>query len=182
MQKLSRCGPSGAVMAVLVLSLGACEKHQEAPPVAALPPPSPQLPAPIPSADDLLQGQFAQFGAKPGDGGWTVTLSSAKFKAGKVSFAPDDEATIGKIAELLNANLQLRILIEDYADEHGSRTHTQRLSQEHANAVLRDLTSMGVDPGKVQAQGRFDDSKNPRVEFIFSNAGGEFRPAPVENS
>ena len=103
-------------------------------------------------------------------------------KASKVSFAPDDEATIGKIAELLNANLQLRILIEDYADEHGSRTHTQRLSQEHANAVLRDLTSMGVDPGKVQAQGRVDDSKNPRVEFIFSNAGGEFRPAPVENS
>jgi outer membrane protein OmpA-like peptidoglycan-associated protein len=133
--------PIGAVMAVLFLSLGACEKHQEVPPVAAL------------------------FGAKPGDGGWTVTLSSAKFKAGKVSLAPDDEATIGKIAELLKANLQLRILIEDYADEHGSRTHTQRLSQEHANAVLRDLTSMGVG-----------------VEFIFSNAGGEFRPAPVENS
>ena len=183
MQKLNRCGPSAAITVLLFLGLGACTKHQEAPPLAALPPPPPTpLPTPIPSADDLLHGQFAQFGAKPGDGGWTVTLSSAKFKAGKVSFAPEDEATVTKIAELLKANLQLRILIEDYAEERGSRAHTQRLSQQHANAVLRDLASTGVDPGKVQAQGRVDDSKNPRVKFIFSNAAGEFRPAPVENS
>ncbi len=86
--------------------------------------------------------------------------------------------TVGKIAELLKANLQLRVLIEDYTDGHGSRAHQQRL----ADAVLHDLTTSGVDATKIEAQGPVDDSQKSRVKFIFSNAAGEFRPAPVENS
>lgn len=177
-------GTAGAVLATLFLGLGACSKHQDPPPIVAMPSPPPAPPpAPLPpSADQLLQGQYEQLGAKPSDGGRTVILSSAKFRGRTVSFAPDDAATVGKIAELLKANLQLRVLIEDYTDGHGSRAHQQQLSQQHADAVLRDLTSSGVDATKIQAQGRVDDSKNSRVEFIFSNAAGEFRPAPVENS
>ena len=110
-------------MATLLLNLGACAKHQGEPainaPPAALPAPPPAPPPPNP--DDLLQGQLEQLGAKPGDGGWTVTLSSAEYKEGKATFAPDDEVTVGKIAELLKANLQLRVLIEDYTGGHGSR-------------------------------------------------------------
>jgi outer membrane protein OmpA-like peptidoglycan-associated protein len=184
MGKVVISGTLGVVMAMLLLNLGACAKHQGEParnaPPAPLPAPHPAPPPPNP--DDLLQGQLEQLGAKPGDGGWTVTLPSGEYKEGKATFAPDDEVTVGKIAELLKANLQLRVLIEDYTDGHGSRAHQQRLSQRHADAVLHDLTTSGVDATKIQAQGRVDDSQKSRVKFIFSNAAGEFRPAPVENS
>lgn len=182
MRKISVSVVSCAVSTALLLGLSACVKHQEAPPVAALPPPAPPPPAPPPSPDEVLQGQLQNIGARQTDGGWTVTLQGAKYTAGRVSFPAEGQATMGKIAELLKANLQLRILIEDYGNTRRSKTHAQEVSQMHADAVLRELTSNGVDPAKIQAQGRVGDPHNPRVEIIFSNAAGDFRPAPVENS
>jgi OOP family OmpA-OmpF porin len=184
MRKIRLSTASCAVTAALLVGLSACAKHQESPPVAALPPPPPPPPppAPPPSPDAVLQGQLENLGARQTDGGWTVTLPSAKYTGGRVSFGSEDQATLGKVVELLKANLQLRVLIEDYGNARGSKAHAHEVSQMHANAVLRDLTRNGVDPAKIQAQGNIGAAQHPRVEIIFSNAAGEFRPAPVENS
>ena len=181
MRKLN--GASCALAALALLSLGACTKHQEPAPVAALPPPPPPAPPPpSPSADDQLNGRLAVLGATPKDAGWTVTLTSAKFKQGKVSFGTDEEATLAKIAVLLKDNSHLRVQVEDYTEKRGPKARTQELSQMHANAVLRDLTAQGADEARIQAEGRVESSGAPRIEIIFSNAEGEFKPTPAQNA
>lgn len=181
MRRLIASGTTIAVLAVILLSLGACSKHEEPTPVAALPPPLP-TPPPAPSADDLLQAQLGQLGAKSSNGGWSVTLSSGKFRTSKVEFASDEQATLKTIGALLKRNPHLLVRIENYIDKRDSGAHLEKVSQMQANAVLRDLTSSGADESQIQAQGQVDTSTNPRVEIIFSNAEGEFHPAPVENS
>ena len=183
MRRLSGSGISGALVAVALLGLGACTKHEEPAPIAAIPPPPPPpLPPPPPSADDQLKARLEQLGAKPSAGGYTVTLASAKFRGGKASFDSDDEATITKIVGLLRDEPQVRVQIEDYTDKRGPRARVQERSQMHANAVLRDLTSQGGDEARIQAQGRVNLSTSPRIDIVFSNAEGEFRPGPLENS
>ena len=182
MRRPSDSRPSCALLALMLLSVGACAKHVEPAPLATLPPPLPPAPPPPPSADDQLQRQLLSLGATPSDGGWSVTLSSATFRAGKVSFSPEEQVTIGKIVALLKDRPHLRVQIENYIDRRGTKARVQELSQMHANAVLRDLTSGEADDGRIQAQGELDTSNNSRVEIFFSNAEGEFRPAPVETS
>lgn len=184
MQRLNLSSTSCALAAIAVLTLGACTKHEEPAAVAALPPPPPP-PAPVPpppSADDQLNGRLAELGATPSDAGWRVTLSSAKFRDGKVSFAADDEATVTKVITLLQRDSHLRVQIENYTDKRGPKARVRELSQMHANAVVRDLTSKGGDEARIQAEGRVESPGKPRVEFIFSNAEGEFPPPPVEHS
>lgn len=178
-------GALGAVLVLTLLGLGACAKHDEPAQVAALPPPPPpppQPPPPAPSADELLQRQLAQLGAKPGDGGWSVTLVSGHFHAGKVAFSADEQATIESISALLKGNPHLRLQIDNYLDKRGSNAHLKEVSQMQANSILRDLTASGADEDRMQAQGKVDSSQHSRVEVVFSNVDGEFRPAPVENS
>jgi len=183
MDNLSKSRAACTLMALMLLSLGACAKHEEPAPIAALPPPPPPPPPPpAPSADDQLQGQLSSLGATSSVGGWTVTLSSASFRADKVVFSAEEQATIGKIVALLKDNTHVRLQIENYIDKRGAKARVQELSQMHANAIFRYLASHGVEEGRIQSQGEVDTSKQSRVEIIFSIAAGEFRPAPVENS
>jgi outer membrane protein OmpA-like peptidoglycan-associated protein len=177
MLSIGKLGPWCALLALVLLSLGACSKHEEPAPVVALPPPPPPAPPPAPSADDQLKGQLSSLGATASTGGWSVTLSSATFRASKVALSPDERVTLGKIVALLKDNPHLRVQIENYASERGAKARVQEVSQMHANAVLRELTSNGAEEGRIQAQGLVDTSKSSRVEIIFSNAEGEFSPA-----
>ncbi len=187
MQKPSASGISLVLVAIMALSLGACTRHEEPAPAAApiaaqpLPPPAPP-PPPHPSADDQLQQHLAELGATPSNVGWTITLKSAQFGHGKVSFAADDEATLTKIANLLKDNSHLRLQIEDYTVKQGPKARLEEISQMRANAVSRDLTAKGGDQGRIQAEGRVDRSESPGIEIIFSNAEGDFPQPPVENS
>lgn len=183
MQILNKSTTMLALVTVVLLSLGACAKREEPAPVAAMPPPPPPPPTTSPpSADEQIRNQLSQIGAKPTDGGYTVTLSSAKFRSGNVSFSSDEDVTLQKIADVLKANPHVRVQIENYSEKRGPKRRMEELAQEHAGAVLRNLISKGADEDRIQAQGRVDPATKPRVEITFSNAEGEFHPAPLENS
>ena len=184
MRKITESSVSGTLLALLLLGVSACAKHEEPAPIAALPPPLPPPPAPpaAPSPDDQLQRQLSNLGAAAGNGGWSLTLSSARFRAGKVTFSSEEQVTLEKIVTLVKQNQHLRMQIENYLDKRGAKARIQQLSQMQANAVLRDLESMGADEARIQSQGEVDTSRNSRIEIVFSNANGEFNPAPTENS
>ena len=183
MRKLSGSFISCALLAMALLELDGCAQKEEPAVVAvAPPPPPPALAPPPPSADGQLHARLAHLGAKPTDGGWTLTLSSAKFRGGKVDFAADEEGTVTTIVSLLQGEPHLRLQVENYIDKRGPKAREQERSQMDANAVLRHLTAEGGDTVRIQTEGRIDTSTASRIEIIFSNAEGEFRPAPVENS
>ena len=168
-----------ALAAFAIVGLSACERHQETPPVAALPPPPPP-PPPAPAApnpDEQVQGQLAQLGAIQTAHGWTLTLADTKFRGGKVALEPSD-TRIQKVADALKSSPHLRVLIEAYTAQKRSKSHALEVSQIHANAVLRALTADGADEARIQAQGLVDPH-DQRVDIVFSNAAGEFPPPPA---
>ncbi len=183
-------GPSALwVSAVIgVIALTGCQQHVQAPPIAAAvpPPPPPPAPPPPPSADDQLQAQLSQLSAAPDGKGWTLSLDSGKFKGLNVSFDEVDSARLAKVADLMKSSPNLRLQIETYPGNRGSKLHRKDLAQIHANSVLRDLTDQGADVARIQAfavdnmgiQPAVGKSHNPKkVEIIFSNTEGEFRQA-----
>jgi outer membrane protein OmpA-like peptidoglycan-associated protein len=176
-----------------LLALNGCAKKQEGelPTTAAseaAPPPPP--PPPPPSADEKLNSALEKVGGKHGDAGWIITLSSARYKPGQTAFEPEDTAKLDAIVEILKGNPHLRILVQAYTDNRGSPERNKELSQQRANAVMRRLTTADVDGGRMQAVGRGEEQpvapnstsagreQNRRIEILFSDADGQFAPAP----
>jgi peptidoglycan-associated lipoprotein len=80
-------------------------------------------------------------------------------------------------AKTLVANPQRRMVVEGHADERGSREYNLALGQKRAEAVVRSLSLLGVNPSQVEAvsfgeerpavQGSGEDvwAKNRRAEL-----------------
>ena len=138
------------------------------PPVAPPAPPSP------PSADDVLHGELADLGAAQGTDGWNLSIATASFKGGKVSFDSDDQSKINKVIDILRNTPDLRVVIGGYPDGRGSKAHQAKNAQLHANAVLRDMTRNGADAGRIQAIGKDADPTKRGIDLAFSDAEGQF--------
>jgi outer membrane protein OmpA-like peptidoglycan-associated protein len=171
-----------------LIALYGCQQHAEAPPVAAVePPPPPPAPPPPPTEDDKLQGELTQLNAAPGSQGWTLSLESGKFTGLKVAFDDGDTTRLGKVADLMKSSPNLRLQIETFPDNRGSKSHRTELAQMHANSVLRDLSQQGADEDRMQAfasnvplespPAGTSAKPHPQVNIIFSNAEGEFKQA-----
>ena len=186
-----RPGPSALwISAVIGLTaLYGCQQHAQAPPVAAVepPPPPPPAPPPPPTEDDKLQGELTQLNAVPGSQGWTLSLESGKFTGLKVAFDDVDTTRLGKVADLMKSSPNLRLQIEAFPGNRGSKSHRTELAQMHANSVLRDLSQQGADEDRMQAfapdvpldspSAGTSAKPHPQVNIIFSNAEGEFKQA-----
>jgi outer membrane protein OmpA-like peptidoglycan-associated protein len=179
-------GPSALwVSAAICLSaLSGCQQHVEAPKLAdtaaPLPPPPPEPPPP-PSADDELHTALSQLQAVPGSAGWELSLDSGKFTGLKVRFDSQDAAHLAKIVDLMKRSPNLRLQIEAYPGNRGSKSHRRELAQIHANSVLRNLIDRGADEARIQAFAADTPAAHAagadKVAIIFSNADGEFRQA-----
>lgn len=96
------------------------------------------------------------------------------------------------VARVLVAHPEItRIRVEGHTDARGSRARNVRLSEARARAVLRYLTTHGVDASRLTAIGfgpdrpivenartPEDHARNRRVEFHIENAG-EGTPVPT---
>ena len=85
--------------------------------------------------------------------GWTLPITNERFKAGRLVLEQGD-LRIDKVATVLKSMPRLRVLIEAHVARAGSPMGGRRLSQMHADEVLRALTAKGVQIGQIQAQGR----------------------------
>jgi len=168
--------------AIGIITLSGCQRHVEAPPmtVAAAPPapptPPPEPPPP-PSADDVLHTELSQLQALPGSEGWTLSLYSGKFTGLKASFDSGDAARLAKVIELMKNSPNLRLQIEAYPGNRGSKSRRKELAQIHANSVLRDLVDHGADEARIQAFAAASAANPEKVQILFSDAEGEFRQA-----
>ncbi|MGM9425537.1 OmpA/MotB family protein [Hydrogenophaga sp. MI9] len=115
------------------------------------------------------------------------------FESGNANFAAAGQPALDKLIPLLNADPNLRLVIEGHTD--GIPIHTERfpsnweLSTGRAAAVARYLIEHGVAPQRVQASG-FADTRplgsrdnpvdrvhNRRVELTMERPAAEKKPA-----
>jgi OmpA family len=98
----------------------------------------------------------------------------------------ENDRSLDRLADYLQAHPQTHILIEGHTDSRGSEDYNEALSARRAQAVAAALISRGVSPEAVQTRGlgksypvATNDTaagrqQNRRVEIVFSDAAGRF--------
>lgn len=100
------------------------------------------------------------------------------FDIDKATIKPESMGTLNMIAGILKDNPDLKFEVDGHTDNSGTSAHNAALSQQRADAVKGQLTTMGVDAGRLTTKG-FGDTKpisdnttpegkanNRRVEFV----------------
>lgn len=100
------------------------------------------------------------------------------FETGKATLKPESMEEIQKVADYMKKNPTARFEVQGHTDNQGSDKINDPLSQERAEAVVKALEGMGVDPFNLRPVGKgshepvADNSteagraQNRRVEFI----------------
>jgi OOP family OmpA-OmpF porin len=107
-----------------------------------------------------------------------IVTHGITFDVNKSVIKPQSMGTLNGIAKLLKDNAAVKFEIGGYTDGDGDDAANKVLSQERANAVLKQLVSMGIDEGRLTAKG-YGETKpigdngtpegkaaNRRVEFV----------------
>ena len=100
------------------------------------------------------------------------------FETGKATLKPESMEEIQKVADYMKKNPQARFEVQGHTDNVGSDKTNDPLSQQRAEAVVKALEDMGVDPFNLRPVGKGSHepiadngteagrAKNRRVEFI----------------
>jgi outer membrane protein OmpA-like peptidoglycan-associated protein len=96
------------------------------------------------------------------------------------SFAPNADARLTSLAEIINSNPDYSIAIESHTDNAGTSEELQSLTNERANAIASRISTLGVASARVQASGMgatlpvapnttaANRARNRRVQIILS--------------
>ncbi|MGQ0715152.1 MAG: OmpA family protein [Gemmatimonadaceae bacterium] len=115
--------------------------------------------------------------------GLVISLSDILFDVGKSTLKPGAQASIGRIAAVLQQYPQHQILVEGHTDATGSDDYNLGLSRDRASSVLTALVAGGVDASKIGAEGYGESrpvasndtpagrQQNRRVEIVIVGAG-----------
>ncbi len=100
------------------------------------------------------------------------------FETGKATLKPESMEEIQKVADYMKKDSSARFEVQGHTDNQGSDAINDPLSQQRAEAVVKALEGMGVDPFNLRAIGKGSHepvadngtdegrAKNRRVEFI----------------
>jgi len=107
-----------------------------------------------------------------------IITHGINFDIDKATIKPESMGTLNMVAGVLKDNPEIKFEIDGHTDNTGTSPHNLTLSQQRADAVKAQLTSMGVDASRLTTKG-FGDSKpisnnvslegkanNRRVEFV----------------
>jgi len=117
--------------------------------------------------------------------GTKVVLHNLFFATNKTYILPESEDALNDLAAFLTKHSTVAIRITGHTDAVGSEEANQRLSEGRANAVRDELIKRGIDPTRIEAEGKGENepiadnateegrAKNRRVEFTIISTGDE---------
>ena len=76
------------------------------------------------------------------------------FETGKATLKPESMDEIQKVADYMKKDASARFEVQGHTDNQGSDAINDPLSQQRAEAVVKALESMGVDPFNLRAVGK----------------------------
>ncbi|MBI3796391.1 MAG: OmpA family protein [Deltaproteobacteria bacterium] len=114
--------------------------------------------------------------------GVVINLPDVLFEPGKADLNADARTVVKKIADILNHKANGRgVLVEGYTDSVGDEETNQKLSEDRARSIARDLVEYGVSKEQLAIAGYgksrpiapndtpAERAKNRRVEVIIQN-------------
>ena len=107
-----------------------------------------------------------------------IVSNGIRFDSGKSSLRPESMGVLNEIYKMLDEHKDVNVSIEGHTDNVGDNDLNQKLSEERAEAVRKQLISMGIKAERLTSKG-FGESKpvntndtpegkaeNRRVEFV----------------
>ncbi len=100
------------------------------------------------------------------------------FELDKAVLTPKGAEAVEEVAKALRSDKGLKVSIHGYTDASGDDAHNQKLSENRAQTVMKELVSMGIDAQRLSFQGHGSQNpiadneteegraKNRRVELI----------------
>jgi len=100
------------------------------------------------------------------------------FDTGKSTVKPESKPIIEQIVQMLKSNPELKIGVEGHTDSVGSPQSNKKLSDDRANAVVKEIVAQGIDASRLSAVGYGQErpiadnkteegrAKNRRVELV----------------
>ncbi|MFT4295787.1 MAG: OmpA family protein [Micropruina sp.] len=136
-----------------------------------------------PTAAEKAERTLEEMGAKRTPDGWTLTLpETVLFDYNSADLRPDANATLTRVAELLNHFNKAKIGVNGHTDNSGAADYNKDLSTRRANAVADALAGGGVAKGRMTITGLGETKpiasngsdagkqKNRRVEIVLRQA------------
>jgi outer membrane protein OmpA-like peptidoglycan-associated protein len=96
---------------------------------------------------------FIQDTGKAVDETTWFTMDGITFDTDKAAIRPESNVQLANIAEILRAFPAVKIKIGGYTDNTGVAAANQVLSADRATAVKKALIGMGIDAGRIEAEG-----------------------------
>ena len=96
---------------------------------------------------------FIEDPQRPLDDKTWFSFDRLTFETGKATLKPESQEQLKNIAEILKAYPKAAIKIGGYTDNTGDPQANLKLSQQRADAVMADLVKLGVDAGRLKAEG-----------------------------
>ncbi|WP_428630611.1 peptidoglycan-associated lipoprotein Pal [Sphingopyxis sp.] len=130
------------IAAITMLAVGACAKK------------APETLPPVPEGTGTDTGAGTGTGVIPGS--QEDFLASVGLEGDRIFFDFDqynvdsaDMATLQSQSQWLQRNPAVRVTLEGHADERGTRDYNIALGERRANAAKNYLSSLGVDPSRI---------------------------------
>jgi outer membrane protein OmpA-like peptidoglycan-associated protein len=144
----------------------------------------------------LLQQLNAVLATRDTARGLVINMSDVLFETAKSTLRPVARERLSKIAGIVVANPDLRLIAEGHTDNVGGEAYNQDLSERRAGSVRDYLAEQGVSMGSMTARGFGKDQPvatngtaagrqlNRRVELVVSGetiGGGAIVPSGGQN-
>ncbi len=96
---------------------------------------------------------FIEDAQRPLDDKTWFSFDRLTFETGKATLKPESQEQLKNIAEILKAYPKVAIKVGGYTDNTGDPQANLGLSQQRADAVVASLVTLGVDGGRLKAEG-----------------------------
>jgi outer membrane protein OmpA-like peptidoglycan-associated protein len=107
-----------------------------------------------------------------------IIANGIRFDVGKATLRPESMGVLNEIYQMLSEHPDVSVSVEGHTDSDGDNDLNQKLSEERAETVRKQLISMGISAGRLTSRG-FGESmpldtndtpegkaENRRVEFV----------------
>jgi outer membrane protein OmpA-like peptidoglycan-associated protein len=99
-------------------------------------------------------GDSMNIALKPIKKGEVFIMKNMFFATNKTRILPTSEEELNGLANYLERHPEIRIKIVGHTDSVGKDEANQKLSEGRAEAVMKDLIKRGIDPSRLEAEGR----------------------------
>ncbi len=110
-----------------------------------------------------------------------IVSNGIRFDVGKATLRPESMGVLNEIYTMLEEHPDVNVSIEGHTDNDGDNDLNQKLSEDRAKTVMKQLVSMGISADRLTSKG-YGESKpvntnatpegkaeNRRVEFVRTN-------------